>query len=149
MCMCVCLHVCLCASCMPAHGRQRRMANALGSELQMAVSCPVGAGNHVQAPGAWYGLNLSIVPSMCVSVHRVQKRASVSSGVALQEGVSHLVVPGTELGSSARAVNVLNHGATSSDPLIFISRQNFRALPMLSLSWTLHLAGHCFNGMNI
>lgn len=52
-------------------------------ELQMAVSCPVGAGNHVHAPGAWYSLNLSIAPSMCVSAHRVQKRATVSSGVGV------------------------------------------------------------------
>ena len=76
--MCVCLNVCLCTSCMPARGGQRRMANALGSELQMAVSCPVGAGNHVQAPGAWYSLslNLSIVPSMCLSAESPERGIS-------------------------------------------------------------------------
>lgn len=40
------LNVCMCTLHMPdAYGSQRRALNPLDRELQMAVSCPVSAGN--------------------------------------------------------------------------------------------------------
>ena len=46
MCMCECLDVCMCTVCMSGvYGSQKKVSDLLGLlELQMVVSCPVGAG---------------------------------------------------------------------------------------------------------
>ena len=46
MCMTVCLHVYLCAVCLPGACRdQKRVSDTLEEDVQVVVSCHVGAGN--------------------------------------------------------------------------------------------------------
>lgn len=52
MCANVCMHACLCISCMHGACRdQERAANPLGLDLQMVVSCHVGAGDPSESFG--------------------------------------------------------------------------------------------------